>query len=379
MFWEEEFNFKKNILFKLYIVLIILLSSLGIIYYLKIHNNITTKMFLLTIACLIISLILLKKNALEASSHLAIVSITLSILISQFLSPESWYNLVGLILPVLLAGLMEGKKFLIILVSIIILILTFHLIHQGSISFTFYIMLTAITVTTASILLFFNTYSHHLEESRVMLLNKTIDVAIFILAYTTELRDEDTGDHVERVSSTSLALAREIRKNRAYKHYITEAYLNDLQKASTLHDIGKVIIPDSILLKPARLTPDEFKIIKSHTVKGAEIIKVARERIDEQSVFTMAEQIAESHHERWDGTGYPLGLSGDAIPLSAQIVALADVYDALASQRCYKKKLPHKECVEIIKNERNRHFSPLITDSFLAIEKNIERHYKSGN
>jgi response regulator RpfG family c-di-GMP phosphodiesterase len=188
------------------------------------------------------------------------------------------------------------------------------------------------------------------------------------LAKLAEYRDKGTGLHLERIRDYTKALAEALAGRQAYKGYITKEYIDDIYSSSILHDIGKVGIPDSILLKPAKLTPVEFEIVKRHSVLGGDILKAVESGIMGRSFLALGKEIAYYHHERWDGTGYPDGLKGENIPLSARIVALADVYDALTSKRPYKEAYTHERARKIIINERGRHFDPDVVDAFVARE-----------
>ncbi len=193
------------------------------------------------------------------------------------------------------------------------------------------------------------------------------------LAKLAEYRDEDTGTHLERIREYARMIAEELSKKPDYSGYITPEYIEDIYISSILHDIGKVGVPDSILLKPGRLDSDEFEIIKRHTTFGGDALRAVESQIDGISFLTLGKEIAYYHHERWDGTGYPEGLAGEDIPLSARIVAIADVYDALTSRRIYKEAIPHEKALEIIVSDRGRYFAPDIVDAFLAREREFRR------
>lgn len=196
---------------------------------------------------------------------------------------------------------------------------------------------------------------------------------ILALAKLAEYRDDDTGKHLERIREYSRIIAEELANKPNYIGYITEEYVDDIYHSSILHDIGKVAIPDAILLKPGKLTPDEFEIIKRHSTLGGDILTAIEAKIEGQTFLTLAKEIAYYHHEKWDGSGYPKGLKGDQIPLSARIVALADVFDALTSERIYKKAITHHEAIKIITNEKGKQFDPDIVDSFLTRKDDIKR------
>lgn len=188
------------------------------------------------------------------------------------------------------------------------------------------------------------------------------------LAKLAECRDSGTGAHLERIREYSRVIAHQMSTMSKYEGYITEDYVEDIYHSSILHDIGKVGIPDSILLKPGRLSPEEFEIIKRHSIIGGDAIRAVEAQTDGQSFLTLGKEIAYHHHEKWDGSGYPFGLRGERIPLSARQVALADVYDALTSKRTYKEAYSHEKAKEIIIRERGKQFDPDVVDAFLARE-----------
>jgi PAS domain S-box-containing protein len=199
------------------------------------------------------------------------------------------------------------------------------------------------------------------------------NATILGLAKLAEYRDSDTGAHLERIREYARILALELSRMPKYSGYITIDYIEDIYNSSILHDIGKVGIPDSILLKPGRLTRDEFEVVKRHSALGGEALKAVEEKIDGQSFLSLGKEIAFFHHEKWDGTGYPRGLRGDQIPLSARIVALADVYDALTSKRVYKDAFSHEKAMEIITEDRGKQFDPDVVDAFVALESEFRR------
>jgi len=159
----------------------------------------------------------------------------------------------------------------------------------------------------------------------------------------------------------------------AYKDYITEKYIDDIYQSSILHDIGKVGIQDSVLLKPGKLNLEEFNIIKRHTVLGGDALAEIESQTEGRSFLILGKEIAYYHHEKWDGTGYPDGLKGENIPLSARVVAIADVYDALTTKRFYKEAFTHEKSREIIISLKGSHFDPDVVDAFMANEKNFSR------
>jgi len=210
-----------------------------------------------------------------------------------------------------------------------------------------------------------------------LVLHKTQSSAIRSLARLAEYRDHETGDHLQRIREYSRLLAEEIYLRQPYSFKIRSEYCDDIFLSSMLHDIGKVTIPDQILLKQSKLTDEEWAIMKSHTVIGWTILNQADCELGEQSFLTMASQIALNHHERWDGSGYPNGLAGDKIPLSARISAIADVYDALTSQRPYKKPWHHDEAIKEIRAQAGVAFDPVLIDILMSVEKKmLDIHYR---
>ena len=202
--------------------------------------------------------------------------------------------------------------------------------------------------------------------ARTQQLSTMQDVIILAMASLAESKEGDTGAHIRRVQAYALALGTALRKNPAYTYRLTDEILELLFKTSPLHDIGKVGVPDSVLFKPGRLSHDEFDTMKRHSYFGSQtLMEVERQLAAPAAFVTMAHEIALHHHERWDGGGYPLGLQGEEIPLSARIVALADCYDALTSAKIYKPPYPVEQARRMIERERGLQFDPAVVDAFL--------------
>ncbi len=196
------------------------------------------------------------------------------------------------------------------------------------------------------------------------------DVTIMAMASLAETRDNETGNHIRRTQHYIRALALELRKQPKFAAALDDAAVELLFKSAPLHDIGKVGVPDAILLKPGKLTPEEFEVMKAHPALGRDAILAAEKLLDEPVSFLQyAREIAYFHQEKWDGSGYPEGVAREAIPLSARLMAVADVYDALISRRVYKPPFPHEKAVEIIREGRGKHFDPDVVDAFLAIHE----------
>lgn len=200
------------------------------------------------------------------------------------------------------------------------------------------------------------------------------DVTILSMASMAETRDSETGNHIRRTQHYVKALAEHLRPNPRFTAFLTDANIATLFKSAPLHDIGKVAIPDRILLKPGKFTPEEFEIMKTHTTLGWAAIDNAEQRLGIAAEFlTMAKDIALFHQEKWDGSGYPQGRSGDNIPVSARLMAVADVYDALISRRVYKEGMPHEAAVKIIVEGKGKHFDPDMVDAFVDIQEQFRR------
>lgn len=195
------------------------------------------------------------------------------------------------------------------------------------------------------------------------------DVMIETLAAIAETRDTDTGEHIHRTQQYIVIIAEQLRQMGYYKEHITDEYLKLLFKTSPLHDVGKVGIPDNILLKPGKLTTEEFEIMKTHTYLGHKALRSAQGMVQNSAFINLAAELAYSHHEKWDGTGYPEGLKGETIPLSGRLMALVDVYDALVSERIYKGPMPHETAKALIIEGKGKHFQPEIVEAFLAAEE----------
>ena len=195
-------------------------------------------------------------------------------------------------------------------------------------------------------------------------------VTILALTSLAETRDSDTGNHIRRTQNYVKVLAKKLQAHPHFESSLSDATIEILFKSAPLHDIGKVGIPDSILRKPGKLSPEEFAIMKTHTTLGKEAIEHAEEQLGmEVDFLNVAKEIAYSHHEKWDGSGYPLGLQKEAIPVSGRLMAVADVYDALISKRVYKEGMPHMKAVSIIVEGRGSHFDPDVVDAFVELQE----------
>jgi len=211
-----------------------------------------------------------------------------------------------------------------------------------------------------------NSYLEAEVDRRTHQVRAVQEVTILALASLAETRDNDTGNHLKRTQEYIKCLALHLTAHEQFSSRLTDSYLSMIIKSAPLHDIGKVGIPDSILLKPSSLTPEEFEIMKTHTILGRMAIENAEKSLGYQVDFLrVAKEIALSHHERWDGAGYPAQLAAEEIPLSARLMAVADVYDSLISRRVYKNAMLHEEARSIVIDQRETQFDPLIIDAFI--------------
>ncbi len=209
------------------------------------------------------------------------------------------------------------------------------------------------------------------ERTRELVL--TQEATIEAMASLAEWRDPETGLHIKRTQKFVLLLAEYMAKQEKYALALDAKTIELLYLSAPLHDVGKVSIPDAILQKPGRLTEEEFEYMKQHTTRGRDALSSADSKLGSDSFLRIARTIAYSHHERWDGKGYPQGLAGDAIPLPAQLMSVADVYDALTSKRVYKPSMPHEKARELIQEGHGTQFAPDVVDAFLAIENQFKQ------
>jgi putative two-component system response regulator len=217
--------------------------------------------------------------------------------------------------------------------------------------------------------------NHHLQElvhAQVEEIAASQMATIFALARLAEYRDDDTGTHLERVQSLCQLLTMKLAETEPYGAIIDPVYIDNIYHASPLHDIGKVAIADSILLKPAKLTVAEFEVMKTHTTLGAKNLEAVREKYPHNMFINIGIDIARSHHEKWDGSGYPDGLRAENIPLSARIVAVVDVYDAMRSRRSYKPAYSHSASVEAILSANGKQFDPHVVAAFAKLEQEFD-------
>ena len=202
-------------------------------------------------------------------------------------------------------------------------------------------------------------------------ISKMQNSLIITLADLVESRDENTGQHIKKTAAYVRILLDELKREGAYKEQLTDSFIENVVDSAPLHDIGKIAVPDAILNKPGKLTKEEFDIMKTHTTAGGRIISSIIDIVPESHYLDEAKNLATYHHERWDGKGYPTGLAGEDIPLSARIMAVADVFDALVSKRSYKEGFSYEKAFAIIEEESGTHFDPVLVKAFFAAKDSI--------
>lgn len=215
-------------------------------------------------------------------------------------------------------------------------------------------------------------YLNHEEPAvkKLMEINKS---TVVDFATLVENRDNNTGGHIKRTTAYVKLLVDELRARKYYNELLTKDFMNNMEMAASLHDIGKIATPDSILQKPGKLTDEEYAEMKKHSENGAKIIKETFGKHDDKFFLEMAYEVALFHHEKWNGNGYPKGLKEHEIPLSARIMSIADVFDAISQKRCYRDAMPLDTCFEIIEKGKGVEFDPLLVDVFLEIRPKVEQ------
>lgn len=234
-------------------------------------------------------------------------------------------------------------------------------------------LVSSIAITMITISIYIN-----MENPAIYGLEHYHHEMVMGFATLVENKDDNTGGHIRRSSAYAVLIAKNLRKNKKYRNVITKDYLDNLVQSAPMHDIGKIGIPDAILQKPGKLTPEEFDKMKEHPVIGGKIIKDTFSHLFNGEYENMAFQVAMYHHEKWNGKGYPSGLSRTDIPLCARIMAVADVFDAVSAKRCYRDAMPLEQCYSIIENGRGTDFDPDIVDAFMEHKEKVEEIYYHG-
>ncbi len=210
-------------------------------------------------------------------------------------------------------------------------------------------------------------------EAKTQTLSQMQNGLIIVLADMVESRDQNTGDHIRKTAAYVALITEEMKKRGYYQEQMTDEFIANVVNAAPLHDVGKIHISDTILNKPGRLTDEEFRMMQSHTTFGSQIIERVIEMVPDPGYLETAKDLAEYHHEKWNGKGYPHGISGEDIPLSARIMAVADVFDALVSRRSYKEPFSFEKAMQIIRKDAGTHFDPLVAEAFLGAEARVRQ------
>lgn len=241
---------------------------------------------------------------------------------------------------------------------------------QGIVSYIGVSSISAFVMTVTIIVLIMQGNKRSFYHEKVSRMQSGM---ITFMAEVVENRDDNTGGHIRRTATYVECIAKELKRQGRYSNILTDKYLSDMVVAAPLHDIGKIHIPDAVLNKPGKLTEEEFEIMKTHTTAGKELLIHAKEELGESGYLDVAVEMAAYHHEWWNGKGYPYGISGEEIPLCARIMAVADVFDALTSKRCYKSAMPLEKAYAIIREESGTHFDPAIVEAFFAVTADMEK------
>ena len=245
----------------------------------------------------------------------------------------------------------------------IVIIMTIQIVFPESLVSCFAVVLILISIYL------------NMENPAIHSLEHYQNEMIMGFATLVENKDDSTGGHIRRSSAYAKLIAKKLKKNKKYRPILTRDYLNHLEQSAPMHDIGKIGISDAILQKPGKLTAEEYEKMKEHAPAGGRIIQETFGHLFDQEYETMAFQVARFHHEKWNGKGYPDGLKGEEIPLCARIMAVADVFDAVSSKRCYRDAMPLDACYDIIRKGRGEDFDPDVVDAFLSDTEQVERIY----
>lgn len=235
-------------------------------------------------------------------------------------------------------------------------------------------LISSLTVTVIVLCIYVT-----IENRAIRKLESFQEETLVAFSDVIESRDDSTGEHVKRTTAYVNLLVKGLRERGLYKNILTRDYVDNLLMAAPMHDIGKIGVPDSILQKPGKLTKEEFSKMQEHTVIGKQIVEMTLSKIEEKQYVDMARDVAWCHHEKWDGSGYPRGISGADIPLSARIMAVADVFDAISQHRCYRPAMPLDQCFAIIEEGKGTHFDPQIAEVFLELRPEIVEVHREMN
>ena len=323
---------------------------------------------------LFFSLYLSQKN-LKSSIHLFLITILLLLLYTDFFSDKNFsldtVSTVIYLLPISAAIFLLNTPSNAIFTSLFLLVFIIRVLYISDLNYMEDFMSMAMSGLAVATMIIVKIWIAKLVNQKIQNLTDLNLTTTEILGKVVELRDGETSNHLVRVKKIVEEIISYLKEMPKYRDYLNNSYIEDLKLASTLHDIGKIGIPDKILLKPGKLDEEEFEFIKEHTIIGYNLLKKAKSKIENHNFYDLATEIARYHHERWDGTGYPENLKNEEIPLSARIMAVADVYDALITERPYKKAFSHEKAIKILRDGKGTQFDPEIIELFLKNEEKI--------
>ena len=313
-----------------------------------------------------------KKKYHDFANHLFFSVFLVSVIALNYFEKNLFYqNNLLLAYPIIMTIFFSRKRNTIIYSSIVILYFAaaqYVLKNTYSKEFlSIFLILILFIVST----FFYSKFVDDLEKKDRRASSELFNTTLNLLGRVAELKDVETNNHLDRVPIIIEMILKRLKKKSKYSAALDNNYIENVIKASILHDIGKIAVDDAILLKRGKLNEDEFEKIKMHTTAGADLLEDAQVNVENKELFSKAIEIAKYHHEKWNGKGYPEGLKGADIPLSARITAVADVYDALISKRPYKDALPDSEALTIMKKGAGSHFDPEIIKSFTKIHHEI--------
>ncbi len=312
------------------------------------------------------------KNYHHVADHLFFSVFIVTVMAMNFFEKNLFYqNNLLLAYPIIISIMFSRKRNIIIYSSVVVIYFSItQFFFRDSISKEFFSILLIFIIFIVSGYIY-SDFVHNLEKKDKKASTELFNTSLTLLGRVAELKDVETHNHLVRVPIIIELITQRLKNHSKYNKILSGSYIENIIKASILHDIGKIAIDDSILLKRGKLSDKEFDKMKLHTIVGAELLQDAQLNVEKKELFSVAIEIAKYHHERWDGHGYPEGLTGTEIPLAARIMAVADVYDALISKRPYKNALSDDEALNIIKAGSGTQFDPAIVKSFTKIHHKI--------
>ena len=370
----DQLQFKISIYIQLTVIaayFIVIMVNIIDLYIIQKHIDSYVYFFPSLILFFALSFYISFKKDRETGRQLFYIIVASALLLNVLIGDQKFVNSeIAYIIPIILTILDKDLRFAVLYSFVIIFIYIIDKAIYSRLLETTTIINIIIVILSISIILICNYWLKEINKLRLDSISENYTSTLRILGRVAELKDEETHEHLERVSIIIEKITKRLKRRPQYSDYLKEKYIEDLKAASSLHDIGKIAISDNILLKPGKLSSDEYDKMKMHTVFGSELLEEAQLKTNNH-LYSLAIELARHHHERWDGTGYPDKLKGNNIPLSARIMAIADVYDALVSKRPYKRPYSDKEAYIIIVSESGTQFDPDIVRCFMKMHKKI--------